>query len=658
MAETSNNEQRIAIPYFEGVNSTVQHVISKITELSHSENARSKQIGSIEKREGQARYGTNTHGVAFYGVADYGLFKFANNGQNIGVFRVSAATTQDPSTLSLSVFDLTSVGDYPLVGSNIVTLVVKPVEYVSVAEPTIFSRLDTDTIILDGTSTASNIYSLSPTLEWTGLSDTSAQNIIGANIDTARFDTNIALVNGHDYNRYIKGDGVTVVDSAEAGHLFNSPRAKKVSYYKNRIYLANFTRNGVEYPTTIMRSSYPLGIVALANGDSTGHTSGADLEVTDTKYFYTDSGMNSYEVYRGFTKVANITVTAVNATSVTVTHSGTVDFLSADEIWVAGTFTGEKQYRWVSGPSSISRDVKQYDSFKLSGGDEDGITMMVPLGNVLMIANKNSLMTWNDYMLENLDLGIGCASPNGYVKHMGACYFLHYTGVYSTTGGVPVLISRKIERYIRGATKAGIENAATGFKGLSVFFSIGDVTLYKKDNSFWKTLSDVCLEYHIADQNWYVHTNVPAGKFANFIDTAGTEHLLMNHTGSNTVKEFLVGNTDDGEEIHFRADTQLFQLMKKPEMFASPTAIVAEIDRGSLVECFVSVDGADFYPVKGAFRKGISFLKISEEKKGDVSPQTCRNIQISFRDSSKQICKLLQLSMAFSPSNVVAATED
>jgi len=52
MASSSKGEvKRLEIPYFEGVNSSVSQNISKKQELSHCENARSKTIGSIEKRE-------------------------------------------------------------------------------------------------------------------------------------------------------------------------------------------------------------------------------------------------------------------------------------------------------------------------------------------------------------------------------------------------------------------------------------------------------------------------------------------------------------------------------------------------------------------------------------------------------------------------------
>lgn len=654
MAQTgTHTNQRLSIPYFEGVNSTVQHIIAKTTELSHAENARSTLIGAIQKREGQAKIGTTPNGSPFYATKNYGIVKFLNDGSNQGVFRVAIAPAQDPALLVVSVFDGISVGDYI---PGVSPLTIKSIEYITVSEPSLFTFLDGNVMVLDGTSNIASIYALSPSGVWSVLADSDAQNLLGSNMDFARVDDNLALVNGRDYNRMISSDGTTVVTSTQAGSLFNSPRARKVSFYKNRIYLADFTRNGVLYKTTVLRSSYPLGIVALVNGDQTNHASGSVLEITDTKYFYSDSGMNTYEVYRGSVLITTLTVTVVNETSITVTHSGTPTINSSDEIWVAGTFTGATplQYRWVNKPPSTGQATKQYDTFKLSGGDEDDINMMVLIGNVMLLANKNTMMTWNDYMLENMDLGIGCVSPRGYAKLMGSCYFVHYSGIYSTTGGVPVLISRKVERYIKGATREGLENCSVGFKGLSVLFAIGDVTLYNKDGSFYKILPSVCLEFNVADQIWFVHTNVSSSQFATFIDSLGTERVLIEtKTGGKSVKEFLVGNTDDGDVIFFRADTQVMQFSKSFELYAEPLEITSEVDRGSSMECFVALDeDDDFYAIAGTFRKGVSNLKITSQDPQRVQPTTCRKIRVSFRDGSKQQCKLLQTAIAYVQTNI------
>lgn len=481
MRESGTKQERISIPYFEGVNSTVQHVIAKKTELAHMENARAPIIGVLEKREGQVVIGTAVGGGVFETLGNFGLQYWTDGGsESQGLIRVTTVS-----------------------------------------------------------GVLANIYFLKTNDAWTLLNNALAQNLALAVCDFANADGDLIIVNGTDNNRMITSaiaaSTATMVDSDDAGSLYNSPKAKKVAFYKSRIYLANYLDpDGNQLKTTILRSSYPMGIISLLNADVVAAVAGTwTLPTTDTKYFYTAAGMNSYEIYRGNQKVATVVINGITETGLTATtgnvvfEAGFSSFLSADEVWITGTFSGQKQYRWISNSSSIGRDVKQYDTFKLVGGDEDDVNLLEPIGNILMIANKNAMMTWNDYNLENFDLGVGCCSPNGYVKLKGSLYFLHYSGVYSSSGSMPQLLSRKVERYIRGATKAGLEAAAAGYKGLSVFFTIGNVTLYNNDGSTWKVLPKVCLEFNVADQNWYVHTNVTSTQFETFIASDGSERLAM-----------------------------------------------------------------------------------------------------------------------------------
>lgn len=479
MRESGTKQERISLPYFDGVNPTVQQVIARRSELSHAENARAPIIGVLEKREGQIAIGTDVGGVVFKTKGNYGLSYFDDGG-----------------TVSNKLLRVSSI----------------------------------DGIV-------ANIYYLNTSDIWTVIDNDIALNLSLSTCDFTNVEGKLVIVNGTDPNMMITGQigvGTPMIDSTTPGSLYNSPRANKVAFYKSRIYLADyFDDNNNELKTTVLRSSYPMGIVSLLNGDVTAVDGSNNwvLPVTDTKYLYSAPGMNSYEIYRGNQKIATITVTSITEINMVASNgnvvfeSGFSSFLSADEVWIAGTFTGEKQYRWVANSSSIGRDVKQYDTFKLVGGDEDAITLLEPIGNILMISNKNALMTWNDYTLENFDIGVGCCSKNGYVKIKGGLYFLHYSGVYMTSGAIPQLVSRKVERYIRGATKSGIENAAAGYKGLSIFFAIGDVTLYNNDGSLWKTLNQVCLEFNVADQNWYVHTNVTATQMETYIQSSGKERL-------------------------------------------------------------------------------------------------------------------------------------
>ena len=114
--------------------------------------------------------------------------------------------------------------------------------------------------------------------------------------------------------------------------------------------------------------------------------------------------------------------------------------------------------------------------------------------------------------------------------------------------------------------------------------------------------------------------------------------------------DFLLGNTDDGREIFFRADTQELQLLQEFETFANLLALITEVYRGSQLKSFISIDNEDFYELEGSVRKGVSIIKINSNDDSKVQPVLCRKVKISYRDSSKQLCRINQFSIIYIPT--------
>lgn len=702
--------RRFDIPYLEGVNSLVGHHISNKTEFPHAENARSVEIGTIEKREGQTVVGTAVGGGTFVTTKNDGLFYFpVSAATNQGLYRLSNNGTPGQDNLyylnELGVGTAVSLifggSGYTTAGATVTTggsgsgctvsftagagLVTA---IVLTAGGTGYHNGETLTITTGG---ANATFTITTVNAWTTLAGKGAAIAEGAASFTTEGE-NMFIANYNDKNRYISSDGTTVLDSADAGgHLYNSPNAHLIKYYKNRLYLANYITNSVVYPTTVVRSSFPSGVIALINGDNplspltpagtitttteifvngvstspqtynADTTTGATkLYVTDINYFYTTSGANTYDVYRGSSLVAVIVVTAIQELSIDITYTfqgafdvtGKRKFLSSDQIWISGTYTGKKLFRWINNSSITGRDVKQYDTFKLSGGDNSSITMLETVGNVLLIGNKNSLASWNDYTLENLDLGIGCVSQQGYVKLLGNLYFIHYRGIFTTSGGPPQLISNKIQKYITGSTKAGREASAAGKKGTSVFFTLGDVTIYNSDHSIDKVLNDVCLEYNTTSQNWFVHSNVKASQFTTFLEYFDPDKIVYIDTaGNKAVKEFLKGSTDDGQEIFMRVDLNKMTFQSAYESVNTLNSLIIETERGNSLKAFISITEGnnEYYELGGVIEKGISILKISPQDDDKGEPTQCRLLQVSFRDSSVQTPKITRVSVIYTP---------
>lgn len=669
MAKSTEKTLRVEIPYFDGVNTLVGSNISKKQELSHIENARSVNIGTIEKRKGRRRLGSE-----ITATENFDIFYFKNDGNN-GFYRIStvSSVTSIYYLNNSSVWTaLTGFGTtiYELGGSTTRFDITNPsgttFRYTydgTGTDPKVEHHIGygTSVVIAAQNFTAANNGTFTVTGTGTNYFDvTNAAGVAENNVtigtgsikvDGDKFSHTIAggrcyLSNGMNNNMYIESDGTTVVDSTTStGNLYNSPKAKKINYYKNRLYVSDYVLSGARNKSGVQRSSNPLGIASLVNGD---HASGVTtLNVTSTKYIYAS---DSLDVYRGNTSIETLTVTA--KTENTITVSATSNALkSSDEIWVADTFGKEKVFRWVdNAPNGIK--AKEYDTFDVSGGQDSRIKMMDNINNIMLLGSDDNLTVWNEYNLENFDLGIGCVSDNGYVKFLGGLWFMDYSGIFMTAGGAPKLMSSKVQKYIDGATKTGLEATAAGKNGYSVFFAIGDVTLYKNDGSTYKTLSDVVLEFNIKQENWYVHTGITATQFETYVSSSGVDRLEFSSTETKYhVFELFNTYEDDGDEIPMRIDSDLITLGRTFEQICVPMQVIVETERGSGIRCFVSLDDGPFYELDGNITKGCTILKVKNRDGQESTPPRCRQIKVSLRDFTKKPSKFSKIAIIYTETS-------
>jgi len=570
--------QRINFPYFEGVNTIVEHTISKKVEPELAENARSVKVGSIEKRRGFTALGNNISATA-----NYGLFYFEGTTSMKYLYRISTVAGQ------------------------------------------------------------TNTYYLSNASAWTVLAG-AGSTLSAAKMSIASAENCLFMVNGTDVNRYVGSDGLTVTPAttvATTNHMYLSPKAYKVNYYKDKLYLGdiylgtNRIKNGVAF------SSKPVGIVSLVSGDfATGVVS---LDVTDTKYIYAS---DTLDVIRGGVRITTVTVTAKTEYAITVNATG-ADIKSSDELWVANTYDGTAPmvFRWASVASGTN--AKRYDTFKMAGGSSSPVTMLTNIGDVMAIATKDSFMTWNDSSLTSYHTRVGCVSDNGYVEVNNLLMFIHYTGVYATSGGAAKLVSSKVQEFFDGATKAGLEAASVGKKGLSVFFGIGDVTLYNEDGSTYKTLSDVVLEYNMRQENWFVHTGIPAAQFITYINSTDPDDLVFSNSTNFKIYEFLKGYDDDGAAIPFNITTSIVTLNPEFEKISYPRFLILDAEAGNTLKIFVSMDNDSFYGLESTVNKGCERIAVTPKEPNDEYAR-CRKIRISIKEFSKGICKISRMALLYS----------
>lgn len=379
---------------------------------------------------------------------------------------------------------------------------------------------------------------------WIGLTS------FGTGLSAYECDFTVALnrcfiVNGMDNNRYIESGGSQVVDSSvTSGLLYNSPIGRLVNYYKDRLYLGDYLpANGIQQRTGICFSSPPLGIVSLVNGDQgAGITT---INVTDTKYIKVSTANDSLDVYRGGSLITTLTVTGKTENTLTVSTTAVV-LKSNDELWVANTRSGERVFRWDNRGTGIN--VREYDTFK--NISEENLTLLANVGNNQLIFTANSISSYNGNYLRPLDLEVGCVAKNSFVKMFGQGIFLHYTGIYSTTGGVPRLLSAKIQQIFDNADRATMDKSCAASDGFSYFVHIGTVTFYEDDGSVKKIMANTVVEYNLRQNNFYIHTDVPMSHMVSFVKNqtrmvvfAKTATMSINVSESMYVAESISGLT-------------------------------------------------------------------------------------------------------------------
>jgi hypothetical protein len=186
--------------------------------------------------------------------------------------------------------------------------------------------------------------------------------------------------------------------------------------------------------------------------------------------------------------------------------------------------------------------------------------------------------------------------------------------------------------------------------------SISAGTLQAKENT--TVITTVANGYDITDFTSIGGNTIrftPSPDFDGQLTSVSLKQITQPSVADNReIKEFLSGNTDEGKPIIFRADTQLIQLQNEFEKLSTPLAVVTRHQRGTLTKVFVSLDNDDFYELQGnTIDKSVSITKVhSRSDLSAPSPTTASKMRISWRDNSKQLCRLVQTAIVFIPSDM------
>src|ERR1035437_6701492 len=194
--------------------------------------------------------------------------------------------------------------------------------------------------------------------------------------------------------------------------------------------------------------------------------------------------------------------------------------------------------------------------------DDGGYNTGFAETSTFVLVFKNNGMYRLDTVNKSTDpqniFNIGAVSQEAIVQCQGIVYFFSGLDIRQTDGSFPQQISRAgVQDIIDAIPQSYWSSVCAGTDGLSVYFSVGTVTLNYKQNDE-QILTNCVLKFSPRDQSWSVHTYANAFQFfANWTDTVGTTGQKMR--GADTtgqVQTINYGTTDNTTAISYELETQ------------------------------------------------------------------------------------------------------
>ena len=184
---------------------------------------------------------------------------------------------------------------------------------------------------------------------------------------------------------------------------------------------------------------------------------------------------------------------------------------------------------------------------------EDGqnITGLGEVGGNLLVFKDRAMYRWNNRSTEaDTIVEVGASSQESIVNcGTGLISFFNPKGVWLTSGEQPILISRRVQKWIDGMSASYYSNVASYGDGEHVFTSIGSSTVDGK------AYSNVVLRYSTNTKEWTVFSYAHQFRvFALYIDS-GAEKIVGGDTTNRVLQIESTSLTDNSTAIGFEVQS-------------------------------------------------------------------------------------------------------
>ena len=280
-----------------------------------------------------------------------------------------------------------------------------------------------------------------------------------------------------------------------------------------------------------------------------------------------------------------------------------------DSIYFANESSNQSRVYFSSIPSSgVISWTPATDYFDVNPEDGDIITGLDENNGRLLIFKNNSMFRWYSKALEpDPIIDVGTSSQESVKTIHGLTYFFNRYGVYVYDGGMPYLISRKIQTWIDAIDQTTLADVTAEVDNDHYYLAVGDVTVDSID------YSNVVLVYDIPLKAWTIWTLADTPKFLACYYSSGARLISF---GDNNGEVFRLnnGNDDDGSAIEVNITTKGYDL-ETPEEEKKFTEVYVITDKGrGTVEVGIIIDN---FPVEtvGALKDNVARLPSNLEGK-------------------------------------------
>jgi len=262
-----------------------------------------------------------------------------------------------------------------------------------------------------------------------------------------------------------------------------------------------------------------------------------------------------------------------------------------------------------SGGTQISWTVDNRE-IVVNPADNSNITGMGVVANLLIVFKNGAMYRWNNSSIEaDVVTPVGCSSHDSIATGAGMLFFFNATGIWMTTGEMPQLISRAVQKFI-DAIDPSFYGDVSGFCDNEHYYcSVGNCTVDGR------VFSNIVLRYTISTKEFAVFSYANQfRRFTQFID-AGDVKIVGGDTTARVLQLESSALTDNGTNIAFEIESQ--------DQDLGSLGIVKDISERIMMYGFntaapnlsVQVDGLKLYNI-GSADKNFANLKLTKPLRG------------------------------------------